>query len=115
MSIVDVSDLLSQIMAAATEAVDQGVDALSDFSREYAGDIAEYSALIAKGAAPGGWIDSDDLPGWIKSLKKMVREFARMVAALVVISIENVINAVLDVIKSVVEGAIGSGRLGGLL
>lgn len=111
MAILDVDALVSGILNAATEAVDDGVSQLSDFSKDYAQDIAEYSALIAKGAMPGGWIDDDDLPGWISSLNKMVREFARMVAALIAIAVENVINAVLDVIKGAVEGIIGAGRL----
>ena len=111
MSTLKVDDLTAKILNAATDAVDGGIGKLSAFSKEYAGDIADYSALIARGAMPGGWIDDDDLPGWIKSLKKMVREFARMVAALIVIAVENVINAVLGVIKSTVESIIGEGRL----
>ena len=111
MSILNVDDLTGNILNAATEAVADGFDKLSPFSKEYAGDIANYAALIARGAMPGGWMDDDDLPGWIKSLKKMVREFARMVAALITIAVENVINAVLGVIRSTVESIIGADRL----
>lgn len=111
MSTLDVDELVNGILNAATEAVDDGISKLSAFSKDYARDIAEYSAVIAKGAKPGGWIDDDDLPIWIKSLKKMVREFARMVAALIAITVENVINAVLRVIKSAVEDIISPNRL----
>ena len=115
MSKLDVDSLVDKILTAATEAVDEGTGKLSEFSKDYARDIANYSALIAKGAMPGGWIVDDDLSGWVKSLKRMVREFACMVAALIVIAVENVINAVLGVIRAAVEAIIGEGRLAILL
>ncbi|HBC09205.1 MAG TPA: hypothetical protein DC046_16725 [Rhodospirillaceae bacterium] len=108
---MDAGKLLDDVLAAAAGTASVGVDSITDFAKDYAQDIAEYSALIAKGAAPGGWIDEEDLPGWTKSLKTMVREFARMVAALIVVAVEKIINAVLSVIRTAIEGVIGAGRL----
>jgi len=107
MAAINASDLLDNILNTAANTASTGIDSISQFAKDYAEDIAEYAALIAKGAAPGGWIDEEDLPGWTKSLKKMIREFARMVAALIVVEVEKIINAVLDVIKTAVEGVIG--------
>lgn len=109
MAVPTVSGLMDEIIGAAQGVIEGDLPTLEGFAKEQLEDLAELGVVIAKGAVPGGWIDDEEeLKFWLKGLRRLAGDFVHTLAALVVLVVEKVINAVLDVLRNAISTAIGS-------
>jgi len=104
---IDVAALGDDILNAVRGVVDDDLPTLSDFVKNQLAGIAEQTALVAKGIADG-WIDTEEERAhWAKTLKDMATEFAKTLRALVVITVEKAVNAIIAVLRGAVEATVG--------
>lgn len=109
MSIPNVTELMGNVVDAARGVIDADMPAISGFAEAQLTDLAELGIVVAKGIAPGGWIDDpEDMKVWFKSIRSQVRDFVHTLAALVALMIEKVLNAILGVFTSIFTGALGA-------
>ena len=109
MSIPDAGELMGSIIGAAKGVIDEDMPAISGFAEAQLSDLAELGIVVAKGIAPGGWIDDpEDMKVWFKSIRAQVRDFVHTLAALVTLMIEKVLNAIIGVFTEVFSGALGA-------
>jgi predicted GTPase len=104
---IEIAQLGDDILNAVKGVVGKDLPALGDFAKAQLEAIAEQTALIAKGIA-AGWIDTEaEKQHWADTLKDMATEFAKTLRALIVITIEKTVNAIINVIKTTVQAAVG--------
>jgi len=104
---LDPAAIGGQILDAVRGAVGGDLPALSEFVQAQLAGIAEQTVLVAKGLA-AGWIDTaEEKAHWAQTLKDMATEFAKTLRALVAITVEKAVNAVIGVLRQVIEGAAG--------
>jgi hypothetical protein len=105
---IDIAKLGSDILVAVRGVIDKDVPALGDFAKAQLEAIAEQTALIAKGMA-AGWIDTEEeKKHWADTLKDMATEFVKTLRALVVITIEKTVNAIIGVLRTALQAAVGA-------
>jgi predicted GTPase len=105
---VDVNALGTDILAAVRGVVDEDIPELKQFVRDQLEGIAHTTALVAKGLV-NGWIDTDEeRQHWAATLKSLALEFAKTLRALVILTIERVVNAVIGVVRAVLQAAAGT-------
>jgi hypothetical protein len=101
-------EIAKDILDAVKGVIDGDVPELRDFARTQLEAIAEQTVLVAKGLAVG-WIDTEEEKAhWAKTLKDMTTEFVKTLRALVMLTLEKAINAVLGVLNKVFETAVNA-------
>ncbi len=104
---LSVPTLVGDILAAVRTVIDEDLPALRDFARHQAEAIAEQTALIAKGIERG-WIETaEERRHWAATVRAMAVELAKTLRALVVITIEKAVNAILGVLEGALRRAVG--------
>ncbi|MET1253994.1 hypothetical protein [Aliikangiella maris] len=103
---LDVNQLIIDIKQAASGVINQDVTVLRGFSERQVKALAKQAELIAKGIAAGE-IDDDLKDFFLDSLEDMALNFAKTLRGLVMVTVEKVWNAVVNVLWSAIGTATG--------
>lgn len=107
-SAIDIAQLGTDILGAVQGVIEDDLPQFRNFVRLQLEGLAEQAALVAKGLA-AGWIDTEDeRKHWADTLRHMTREFLRTIRALVVITVERALNAIIEVFQRLFERTAGT-------
>jgi len=109
----DVEALGGQIIARLNEILNDNITTFVAFADRQARGLAKQSAWIAE-ATLAGELDAEDRAWFLEKLEEVAANFARSVAALTLLTIEQAWNAIVETLWGAINGAI-SGAIGGLL
>lgn len=109
--ILDVNALIGDIQSGVTDIIREDVTALSGFEARQIEKLAKRAALIAE-MTLARQIDEEQRAFFLDDLARDAKTFAKTVAALVAITIENIWNTVVEkiwgAINGVIETAVGA-------
>jgi len=103
---IDVSQLVGDIKAAASDVLEKDVTALRGFSERQVKAIAQQTKLVTAGIA-SGQITEETREFFLDSLEDMALNFAKALRGLLMVTIEKVWNAVVGVIWKTIATATG--------
>ena len=112
---IDVQTFVSDILGALRGALSEGWSKISAFAEKQAKMLAQQGALIAQSRLAGTLAEDDDLfDFFVQQLKDLTTNFARSVATMTLLTIEQAWNALVGVVWGTVNKALSAGRLAGL-
>lgn len=112
---IDVQTLVDDILAALRGAISEGWSSIAAFAEKQAKMLANQAAMITQSRLNGSLKDDDDLfDFFVDHLKELAANFARSVATMTLLTIEQAWNAVVNVIWGAINKALQTGRLAGL-
>ncbi len=112
---IDVGKLVEDIMNALKGAVGDGWSKIAGFAEKQSKMLANQAAMITQSRIDGSLKDDDDLfEFFVDQLKEMTENFARSVATLTLLTIEEAWNAVVHVIWGTINSALSSARMAGI-
>lgn len=103
---LDVGKLLVDIQNAARPILEKDIKTIQGFSETQFRALGQFSATLAAGIA-AGTISRDVQPFMLQSLKDMTKHFVDVLHGLVLITIERLINAIVDVAVTAISTASG--------
>lgn len=103
---IDVNQLETDILGAASGVLDKDVSTLEGFAQRQVKALAQQAALVEAGIATKQ-ITEETREFFLKSLQDMARNFAKALVGLVEVMIEKVWNAVVSVIWKAIEAGTG--------
>lgn len=103
---IDIEQLVTDIKAAASQVINQDVSVVRGFSERQVRALAKQAELIAAGVVSGD-IDEDLRDFFLDSLEDMALNFAKTLRGLLMVTIEKVWNAVVNVLWGAIETATG--------
>ena len=103
---IDVSKLVDDIKAAASEVLEKDVTMLRGFSERQVKAIAQQTKLVTAGIA-SGQITDETREFFLDSLEDMALNFAKTLRGLLMVTVEKVWNAVVAVIWKTISTATG--------
>lgn len=103
---IDIRALVTQIQTAATAVVKQDVTTLQGFPAQQLNDIAQQAVLLSAGIADGS-LTEDDQNFFSENIKEMVASFVNTLAGLIVVIVEETLNAIIGVIWAAIGKATG--------
>jgi len=106
MQSINIGALISQMQNAASAVIGKDVTALEGFSAQQMKQIGQQAVLVANGIADGS-ITGDTRDFLLQSLKEMVGSFVNTLAGLVVVTIEETVNAIVKVLWDAIGKAAG--------
>jgi hypothetical protein len=111
----DTGKLVNDIISALKGSVGDGWSAISGFAEKQAKMLANQAAMIAQARISGSLKDDDDMfEFFTNQLKDHATNFARSVATLTLLTIEQAWNAVVKVIWGAINGALASVKIAGI-
>lgn len=111
----DTGKVVDDIISALKGAVGKGWTAISGFAETQAKMMANQAAMIAQSRISGSLKDDDEMfEFFTDQLKDHATNFARSVATLTLLTIEQAWNAVVKVVWGAINGALSSVRLAGI-
>lgn len=112
---IDTGEITQQITTALQKVLGSGWGKIKDFSEKQAARISEQAAMIASARIDkrSQLHHNDDLFQWfIQGLKETADNFARSLAALTLLTLEQAWNAVVGVVWGFINKALQSAGLG---
>lgn len=106
MADLDIGKLLADIQTAASDILHRDLKSIQGFSETQLRDLAAFAALVSAGVASGE-ISADAQPFMVRTLKEMTQHFVEVLKGLAVITIEKLINAIINVAVKAIETASG--------
>jgi len=106
MSALDVGKLLADIQNAARPILERDLKSIQGFSETQFRALGQFAATLAAGIA-SGQISKDVQPFMLQSLEDMTKHFVEVLQGLVLITIEKLINAIVDVAVKAIATASG--------
>jgi len=106
MAELNIGKLLTDIENAARPILQRDLKSINGFSERQLRDLAAFAAMVATGVATGQ-ISKDAHPFMLQTLEDMTKHFVEVLHGLVVITIEKLINAIIDVAVKAIETASG--------
>jgi hypothetical protein len=103
----DIGQLADDIRSAASGVLGENVTAISGFSNTQVQLMAKQAAWIAEGTAKGE-LSGELRDFFLKNLADIARNFVRVLQGLVLVTIEKIWNAVIDVLWNAIRGAVGN-------
>lgn len=103
---IDTAQLINDMKDAATGILNKDVTTLRGFSERQITAIAQQSELVALGIA-SGQITEETREFFLDSIEDMALNFAKTLRGLLMVTIEKVWNALVDVIWKAIEAATG--------
>lgn len=103
---LDVGKLLVDIQNAALPILKKDIKSIQGFSETQFRAIGEFAATLAAGIAAGS-ISRDVQPFMLQSLEDMTKHFVEVLHGLVLVTIEKLINAIVDVAVKAIATASG--------
>lgn len=103
---LDIGELVNDMQSAASGVLKTDVSALRGFSQRQLKAIAQQTELVATGIA-AGQITSETRDFFLDSLEDMALSFAKTLRGLVLVTIEKVWNAVVNVLWTAISKATG--------
>ncbi len=97
----------NEALAAATNIANSDLTKLSGFSKRQLENIAKLTVTVAAGLASGD-IPSDQKEFELKQIEQLTENFVRTLAGLALVTIEKILNAMVDVARGVLDKAIGA-------
>ena len=108
MASLDTGALINSITDVASGVVQQDVTKISGFAQDQLKELAQQAETIAAMQVAGVFEGNDELRDHFTSqLEAMTKNFARTLQGLAIITVEKLINAVLDVITKAIGTATG--------
>jgi hypothetical protein len=108
MASLDTGALINSIKDVASGVVQQDVTTISGFAQDQLKELAQQAETIAAMQVAGVFEGNDELRDHFTSqLEAMTKNFARTLQGLAIITVEKLINAVLDVITKAIGTATG--------
>lgn len=102
-------DLLNagnEALAAATNIANSDLTKLSGFSKRQLESIATLTATVATGLSTGD-IPADQKDFELKQISQLTENFVRTIVGLALVTVEKIINAIVNVARSVLDKAVG--------
>ncbi|MEN0035640.1 MAG: hypothetical protein AAGC78_01175 [Cellvibrio sp.] len=103
---IDISGLVDQLRAAASDVAKKDISVLKGFSERQIKAIAQQAQLVAMGIA-SGQITEETQEFFLDSLKTMAQSFANTLQGLAKVTIEKVWNAMVGVLWGAIGTATG--------
>jgi len=103
--LIDVNKLVQDIKDAVSGVINEDVTTLSGFQERQVKDMAKRAAQIAEFTIKGE-IDEEQRKFFLEDLARDAKTFAKVVVAMVAITIEKVWNAVVEIIWGAINGAV---------
>ena len=101
-------EIIAAVKATISGVIKKDFPAIGDFAEGQLRAIANQTVLIGQATVAGEFVGKDDLRDhFLNQLAKMAENFARVVAGLVLITIEKIWNAVIDLLWDTLDGAAG--------
>lgn len=111
----DTGKVVQDIIAALKGEVGEGWAAISGFSQHQAKMLANQAAMITQARISGSLKDDDEMfEFFTDQLKRMTINFARSVATLTLLTIEQAWNAIVKIVWGAINGALASVRIAGI-
>jgi hypothetical protein len=106
MADLDIGKLLADIQTAASDILQRDLRSIQGFSETQLRDLAAFAALVSVGVASGE-ISPDAQPFMVRTLKEMTQHFVEVLKGLAIITVEKLINAIINVAVKAIETASG--------
>jgi hypothetical protein len=103
---IDLDQLVADMQTAASQTLKTDVSTLRGFSERQLKAIAQQTQLVASGIA-SGQITEETREFFLDSLEDMALSFARTLRGLILVTIEKVWNAVVNVLWTAISKATG--------
>lgn len=103
---IDIDQLAKDIKSAASQVLAKDVTTLSGFSERQVKAIAQQTAFVEAGILGGG-ITEETREFFLKSLEDMACNFVKTLQGLLIVTIEKVWNAIVEVIWKAIEAGTG--------
>lgn len=107
MSVLDVNQLVADIKTAATGVLKKDVTELRGYSEDRLEAMAKQAKFIAEGIASGD-ITDNTREFFLESLEDDIKNFANTLRGLVLVTIEKVWNAIVEVVWGAIGKAAGA-------
>lgn len=106
MADLDINKLIADIGVAAKDILKRDLKSIQGFSQTQLRDLAGFSASIAVSLATGD-VSEQAHKFFVKTLKEMTEHFVEVLQGLIAITIEKLINAIINVAVKAIETASG--------
>lgn len=106
MPAINIDELAAAIFAALNGSVEKGIKTGSAFIAQQSRALAVQAAMIAEGRIRKQIVD-EDFQFLMEQLKTLTENFARSVAALTVITLQNAWNAIAGALWGAIDTALG--------
>lgn len=103
---IDINQLIQDMKEGASQIIDRDVTVVVGFSERQLKALAKQTELIIKGVVNGD-IDEDLQDFFLDSLKEMTLNFAKTLQGLLMVTIENVWNALVGILWGAISTATG--------
>ena len=103
---IDVNKLATDIKTAATKVLGQDISTYRGFSEDQVKAITEHAALIEHGIQSGGITEATQ-DYFLDSLEDMTLNFVKTLRGLLMVTIEKVWNAIVNVLWKTLGQAVG--------
>jgi len=101
-------EIIAAVKATISGVINKDFPAIGAFAEGQLKAMAQQTVLIGEATAQGEFKGNDHLRDhFLNQLAKMAENFARVIAALVVIAIEKIWNALVDLLWDTLDGAAG--------
>lgn len=113
---IDFNKLVQQILDVIAETAGEGFAAISAVAEKHAKRVAIQTQLLTQSRINGQARDDDEVFDFLKGmLQDMIVNMARVIVALTVLTIEQIWNAVVNVVWGAINTALSGAGLGGIL
>ena len=103
---IDINQLIQDMKEGASQIIDRDVTVVVGFSERQLKALAKQTELIIKGVVNGD-IDEDLQDFFLDSLKEMTLNFAKTLQGLLMVTIEEVWNALVGILWGAISTATG--------
>ncbi len=101
-------ELIAAVKATISDVIKKDFPSITDFAQRQLKALADQTVLIGEATAHGEVVGKKDLlEHFLSQLAKMTENFARVMAGLVLIAIEKIWNALVDLLWDTLDGAAG--------
>lgn len=112
---LDVEALLSDVIQAVQDIVEDDWSRISNFTESQGRMLANQAVMITTARTVGSLKNDDDgFEFFLRQLEKMTRNFTQSIAALTIVTIEKAWNVVVGVVWGAVNGALSAAGLSGV-
>ena len=107
MGAINVGELVDSIKTATSQIIKKDIATVRGFSEGQIKAIGQQAALVAEGIAKGQ-ITEETCEFFLDSLENMTQNFLNTLKGLILLTIEKLWNAIVDVIWGAINKAIGA-------
>jgi len=103
---IDIGELVEEMKGAASQVLESDVSTVRGFSERQLKAIAQQALIVSKGIVSGE-ITAETREFFLDSLEDMALQFAKTLRGLLMVTIEKVWSAVVDVLWRAIKTATG--------